>query len=134
MVVCADIGYEWGGNIYMIRIATKQAKSSTYYFRLGAVIVKGKRVLSTGHNSISHCRVNNFKNSRHAEMDAILKLLDKKEGLSSLAGSTLYVSRITKQGTGLAKPCKKCMNLALSVGVKEIVYTTDNNTTERIKL
>lgn len=67
-------------------------------------------------------------------MDAILKLLDKREGLSSLAGSTLYVSRITKQGTGLAKPCKKCTALALSVGVKEIIYTTDNNSVERLKL
>lgn len=118
----------------MIRLATKQANKSNYYFRLGAVIVKGHRVLSTGHNKIAHCKVNDFKNSRHAEMDAILKLIKAKDGLSSLAGSTLYVSRITKTGTGLAKPCKKCMKLALSVGVKAIIYTTDNNTTERIKL
>ena len=118
----------------MIRIATKQAHNSSYYFKLGAVIVKGKRVLSTGYNRISHCQVNNFKNSRHAEMDAILKLLHTKEGLSSLAGATLYVSRITKTGTGLAKPCSKCINLALSVGIKEVIFTTDSNTTERIKL
>jgi len=118
----------------MIRLATKHANNSTYYFRLGAVIVKGNRVLSTGHNSISHCSVNNFKNSRHAEMDAILKLIKKQGGLSSLAGSTLYVSRITKRGTGLAKPCIKCMDLARSVGVKEVIFTTDNNTTERLKL
>lgn len=96
--------------------------------------MKGNRVLSTGYNSISYCSANNFKNSRHAEMDAILKLIKKQDGLSSLAGSTLYVSRITKTGTGLAKPCSKCMNLALSVGVKEVIYTTDNNSTERLKL
>jgi deoxycytidylate deaminase len=118
----------------MIRLATKHASKSSYYFRLGAVIVKGNRVLSTGHNSISHCHVNDFKNSRHAEMDAILKLIKKQDGLSSLAGSTLYVSRITKTGVGLAKPCIKCLNLARSVGVKEVIYTTDNNTTERLKL
>jgi deoxycytidylate deaminase len=118
----------------MMRLATKHANRSSYYFRLGAVIVKGNRVLSCGHNSISHCSVNDFKNSRHAEMDAILKLIKQQGGLSSIAGSTLYVSRITKTGTGMAKPCIKCTNLARSVGVKEVVYTTDNNTTERFKL
>ncbi len=111
----------------MIRIAKKQASKSVYIYRLGAVIVKGHRVLSTGHNSITHCSVNNFKNSRHAEMDAIIKLMKTREGLSSLAGSSLYVTRITQTGrTAMARPCKKCLDLALSVGVKEIIYTTDN--------
>ncbi len=113
----------------MIRIATKSANKSTYNYRLGCVITKGKRVLATGYNSISYCSVNNFKNSRHAEMDAILKVLHKPNGLSSLAGATLYVSRITQAGrTALAKPCVKCMGLIHSVGIKSIVYTTPNGT------
>ena len=112
----------------MIRIAKKQANNSTYIYKLGAVITKGQRVLSTGFNSISHCSVNNFKNSRHAEMDAILKLMRTPNGLSSLAGSTLYVSRITKTGLGLAKPCLRCMELIRAVGITEIIYTTANGT------
>jgi len=27
----------------------------------------------------------------------------------------------------MAKPCKKCMDLIRSVGIKEVIYTTDNN-------
>lgn len=119
----------------MIRLAKKEAEKSIFYFRLGCIITKGKRVISTGHNSIRYCKANSFKNSRHAEMDAILKLLNKDKGLSHLAGATIYITRITPQGkTALAKPCKKCMALIQSVGIKTIIYTTDNSNTERIKL
>ena len=115
----------------MLRIANKQATKSDYIYRLGAVIVKGKRVLATGYNSISYCSVNSFKNSRHAEMDVILKLMHKPNGLSSLAGSTLYVTRITNTGrSAMARPCDKCMKLIQSVGIKEIIYTTPNGTSK----
>lgn len=119
----------------MIRLAKKEAAKSSFYFRLGCIITKGNRVISTGHNSIGHCKLNDFKNSRHAEMDAVLKVLGRDKGLSQLAGTTVYVTRITPNGnTALAKPCKKCMSLLISVGVKEIIYTTDNKHHERIKL
>jgi deoxycytidylate deaminase len=117
----------------MIRLATRQALRSSYIYKLGAILTKGKRVLAVGYNSISHCQANDFKNSRHAEMDVILKLMNTPNGLEQLAHSTLYVSRITKTGVGLAKPCVKCMDLARSVGVKEVIYTTDNGV-ERVKL
>ena len=118
----------------MMRLANKAAHNSNYFYKLGAVIVKGNRVIGIGYNKIGHCKINSFPNSRHAEMDVILKVLRKEDGLSSLAGSTLYVSRITTHGTAMAKPCVKCMKLARSVGVKEVIYTTDNNLTERLKL
>jgi len=111
----------------MIRLANKEANKSTFYYKLGAIIVKGNRVLATGHNSIAHCKLNDFKNSRHAEMDAILHILKNRNGLSLLAGSTIYVSRITKGGeTALAKPCSKCMSLIKSVGIKRIIYTKNS--------
>lgn len=113
----------------MIRIANKHAAKSDYYFRLGCVITKGKRVLSTGHNSIRYCEANVYKNSRHAEMDAILKLIHKPNGLSSLAGATIYVSRVTRAGKpAMARPCGRCMDLILSVGIKEVIYTSSSGT------
>lgn len=119
----------------MIRLAKRAARLSTFYFKLGCVITKGNRVLSTGHNSIGFCELNDFNNSKHAEMDAVLKLLRKHNGLSSLNNSSVFVTRINASGnTALAKPCSKCMSLLISVGVKEVIYTTDNNQTERIKL
>lgn len=118
-----------------LRQATASAKKSEYLYRLGAVVVKGHNVLSTGYNSVNtHTKVNNFPSSRHAEMDAILKVLKQHNGLQKLAGAKLYVTRITKSGTtALAKPCKKCLQLAKSVGIKKIYYTTENST-ETLKL
>ena len=112
----------------MIRLANKQAARSTYIYRLGAVITKGNRVLSTGYNRLAYCPLNKYKVSKHAEMDAVLKLMRRNNGLSSLAGSTLYVSRITKTGVGLAKPCLRCMELIRAVGISEVIYTTANGT------
>lgn len=118
----------------MIRLAKKEASKSTYSYRLGAVITKGHRVLATGYNQISYCPLNSFKNSRHAEMHAILKLLKRPNGLSLLAGASLYITRLNNQGkTAMAKPCKKCMELIISVGIKDIFYTTGESV-ERIKL
>ena len=75
-----------------------------------------------------------FGQSRHAEMDAIIKLLDKYDGLSSLAGASLYVTRITNTNkTSMAKPCPRCMELIQSVGIKQIIFTTHTGV-ERIKL
>ena len=68
------------------------------------------------------------------EIDAILKLINHKEGISSHAGSTMYISHITKSGVGLARPCVRCMELARSVGIKEIIYTSNNSNSIREKL
>ena len=67
-------------------------------------------------------------------MDAILKLLRKGDGLSSLSGATIHVSRVNLNGNpALAKPCNKCLDLIKSVGIKKIIFTTDSGT-EEIKL
>lgn len=57
------------------RIAEKQAKKSTFEkHKLGATIVKGHRVLSTGYNEIKYSGITRFS-TVHAEEAAILKLL-----------------------------------------------------------
>ncbi len=109
----------------MIRLALKQAKESNYLYKLGVVITKGHRVLSTGYNKIAHCDLNIYKDSRHAEMHAIQKVLRQPDGLRKLANAIIYVTRITKSGTGMARPCSRCMELIKSVGIKTIIYTTD---------
>lgn len=117
-----------------IRLANKNALKSTFgQHRLGAVIVKGGRVLSTGYNQR---RPSSFLKQKtlHAEEHAILKLL-KTNQLHRLSNSILYVSRYTRGGNvGLAKPCSRCIELCRAVGIRCVHYTTDNNTTEMIKL
>lgn len=116
------------------RIASKEAvKSQHRQHKVGAVIVKGSRILSTGFNQLRPSGVLRTR-TLHAEAAAILKLL--KEGkLSTLAGSEIYVTRFTRGGAvSLARPCNHCWDLCRSVGITRVHYTNvdGGNVTETI--
>ncbi len=121
----------------MISIATKQANKSCYRYKVGAIIVKGGRLLATGYNVVGKTNPNHqtFPESVHAEEAAILSRIKTKDGLASLQGATIYVSRVTSKGSpGLAKPCINCERLIRAVGIKKVVYTTNDGQTEVYKL
>lgn len=124
----------------MLRLASKKAKNSSFErARMGAVIAKNGRVLSIGNNAVRYyknpkglkvSRV--WEDSLHAEQAAILKLLNARRQ-DELIGSTIFVSRVRKNGNpGLAKPCAICSELIRAVGIKKVVYTTDNGTEEYV--
>jgi len=116
------------------RIAEKQAMKSTFMkHRVGAVIMKGNRVLSTGFNSIRYSSISKQATS-HAEAAAIVRLL--KEGrMVDLAGSVLYVTRFTKSGViSCARPCDNCLRLIRSVGIAKVFYTDFDGQTQEMKL
>jgi deoxycytidylate deaminase len=101
--------------------------------RVGAVIVKGNRVLSTGYNELTYSKFIG-KPSVHAEERAVVKLL-KEHRLSDLAGSTIYVSRFTKSGKlGVSRPCCRCSDLLRSVGVVRAFYTEDGGLVGEMRL
>lgn len=107
-----------------IHRATKEAKRSTFKFRVGAVIVKSGRVVSTGFNVVNARNPSREYPTIHAEERAILALL-KSHRLNQLAGAKIYVSRILSSGnTALSFPCNHCLSLIKSVGIKEVIYTT----------
>ena len=116
------------------RVASKEAKKSCHkQHRLGAVVVKGGRILATGFNELRPSSVTKTP-TLHAEASAILKLL-KKRKLHDLFGSSVYVARYTKGGKiGMARPCAHCYQLLQSVGVRDIYYTNDIGTTSYEKL
>lgn len=110
------------------KFARKLAAQSEFSrARIGAVITKGGRVLSTGINERKYTKRNGRSwPSIHAEEAAILKILKEPNGQRKLIGATIYVSRIKKDGTpGLAKPCKDCQALINAVGIKRVFYTED---------
>lgn len=118
----------------MFRTAAKQALFGEHkQHRVGAVIVKGGAVLSTGFNQLRYTKQFR-KPTLHAEADAILKLLkDHRQHL--LVGSEIFVQRFTRGGrSGLARPCPDCYSLIRSVGIKAIHYTNDEGTTSSIKV
>lgn len=118
----------------MIRIAKKQAKKSAFLkHRVGAVIVKGNRVISTGYNEIRYSHYLD-KPTVHAEEAAVIKVLNRL-GQHDLVGARIYVSRYTKAGhIGIAAPCSRCRTLLRSVGISSAVYTTDSGGVEEMKL
>ena len=102
--------------------------------RVGCVIEKDGRILSTGYNGappkMPHCddegcliENNHCVRTVHAEANAIA--FAAKHGIS-LDGATLYV---TGYNGGC---CPTCHKLAQSAGIKEIVYESKNDWTGKI--
>lgn len=110
-------------------MASRQAlKSDFEQHRVGAVIVKGSRILATGFNSRRYAKLIGT-NTLHAEASAVLKLL-KQRRLHDLVGAEIYVTRYTKGGAvGMARPCLHCYALIRGVGISKVHYTTDYGTT-----
>ena len=118
-----------------IQLAAKQAFKSLFYrARIGAVVEKSGRILAVGHNIVgkSTSLFPHRWNSIHAEQKAIMYLLKEHNGLSLLRGSTLYVTRILRNGNfANAKPCPICEELIANCGIKRVIYTISNTETEQ---
>jgi len=116
------------------RIAEKEARKSPHnQHKLGAVITKGGRILSTGYNELRPSKIIGTP-TLHAEASAILKLL-KSRRMGDLVGATLFVTRFTRGGAvGLARPCSKCMDLINSCGIRRVIYSIHGNETGELLL
>jgi dCMP deaminase len=118
---------------YFLRITREVAKRSTCLRRkVGAVIVRDKRILATGYNGaprgLPHCEEvgclreqqgvpsgerHELCRGLHAEQNAFLQAASF--GVSS-EGSTLYTT---------VYPCSLCAKMAVNAGVRRIVTTGD---------
>lgn len=115
---------------YFLEIANVAKKRSTCLRRqVGAVIVKEKRILSTGYNGtptgITHCEKvgclrdklgipsgerHELCRGSHAEQNAIVNAANFGVGLN---GSTIYVN---------TQPCILCTKMIINAGIVRIVY------------
>jgi len=119
------------------RLAKKEAERSDYKLKVGAVVIKGGSVLSTGFNSVRHCAIGSskfttWKESLHAERAALSKM--NKEDIS---GCTVYIYRIhgLTGKPAFSKPCTQCAFMMRELGVKKVLYThPDYPYFEEIKL
>ena len=87
---------------------------------MGAVIVKGSRILGMGVNSSkTHPKSNGRFKTVHAEHQAIISC-----GLADLNNAVIYVYRETKdKHPAMAKPCDACSSLLKSLGIKKVFYS-----------
>nr|HID57906.1 cytidine deaminase [Desulfobacterales bacterium] len=115
---------------YFMEIATLISKRSTCLRRkVGAILVKDKRILATGYNGaptgLRHCldigclrekeKISSGERHElcrglHAEQNAIIQAA--LHGVS-IKGSTLYCTNL---------PCSICTKMLINAGVKKIVY------------
>ncbi len=120
-----------GWDEYFLKMAELAAQRSTCLRRkVGAVLVKDKRILATGYNGapsgITHCDVTGCLRERlkvpsgqrhelcrglHAEQNVIIQAA--LHGVS-VRGSTLYITNA---------PCSICAKMIINAGIKEIIYT-----------
>lgn len=135
MSIGADMCEMTGKNKRYFELAKRTAQKSGFRTRHGAVLVKGGSVINVSTNSDDYCSFGmRFRNEPgkatiHAEIGVILGL-DR----SVTEGSTIYVARINKKGEyRMSKPCPMCQAALKHVGVKRVIYTTDNSV-EKCKL
>ena len=115
---------------YFMKIAEDVATRSTCIRRqVGAVIVKDKRILTTGYNGvpsgISHCNEQNCLRTKlnipsgeraelcrglHAEQNAIIQAA--YYGIS-VKDAKIYVTH---------KPCSICTKMLINSGIKDFIY------------
>ncbi len=103
-----------------VAVAHAEALKSVETFRLGAVLVHRRAVVSRGHNrNINSCGLASI----HAEMDAVWKA---RQLLLGRAAVHLVVVRVLRDNitTACSKPCPACTAALARAGVSKVTYTT----------
>ncbi len=120
-------------DVYFMRIALLvRERSSCFHRKVGAVIVKRNRILSTGYNQppsgFPHCDqigcirddlgIKSGENQEvcyalHAEQNALMQAA--RFGIAT-EDATIYVTH---------KPCSVCARLIINAGIKRVVYLED---------
>lgn len=107
------------------RAAKKESEKSEYKLQVGAVVIKGGSLISSGYNEVRYCSVGSikytkFKESLHAERSALSKM--NKEDVS---GCSIYIYRegVTTKKPAMSKPCPQCFHMIKELGIKKIYFT-----------
>jgi deoxycytidylate deaminase len=116
-----------------VNLAIDQAKLGDHKHRCGAIIFKGDRIISTGHNSILksvrklHPKFYHWPGSIHAEVAAI------SHARRNLKGMDILVVRINRVDKLMyAKPCVNCMKYIEYVGIDKVYYSTNDGIIEEL--
>ena len=110
----------------IIKLCLLESEKSNHRFKIGAVVFKGNRILSSGHNEIRSSNIPNkhklYNNSVHAEQAALLGT-----DWNKLKGCSILVMRCSKTKGSLsnAKPCPLCQKLLAHIGIRNIYYSNE---------
>lgn len=109
--------------ISVMEIAKKEALRSTMHYKHGAVIYRGKEIISVGHNYDFGQTTLHGKYSVHAEVDAIMNATKAKKDIK---GATMVVIRIAWKRHNKyvnSKPCNNCTNYIIKNEIGTVFYS-----------
>lgn len=129
----------------MLKIAREIASTSDFKnFHIGCVIAYKKHVVAVGVNSHKTHSVQKrynkkyrvfaktnkpIRDSLHAEIDCITKIAYSQLIDIDWKKASIYIYRICRGKPlkmGMARPCPSCMNAIIDLGIRRVVYSTDN--------
>lgn len=108
-------------------LARNESICSDHRTKMGAVLTRRGIVINTGRNSASktHPEARGHTQYVHAELAAVIGI-DR----SLIAGGTMWVYRTHRDNSlALAKPCRNCMEVLRMVGIRMVIYTTEEGFT-----
>ena len=94
---------------FAIKLATNRSTHAT--FKHGAVLIKGKEVVSFGFNNQRH----------HAEVKAILGCMR----MSNKRYMRKCILLVVRHNMGNSKQCARCLKMIRDCGIKKIYYSCD---------
>ena len=119
-----------GGKMRYFKAAHTEATKSTDSFRVGATLVRGGEIISSGFNQgyKTHPLQAEMYPERdykgvHAEVNAVSRLRPYDIG-----SGRLYVVRICLDGTyAISRPCGPCQDFLRGKGVKKVYFIHDSD-------
>jgi hypothetical protein len=93
------------------------ARRSRHHQKMAATAVQGGRVIIGSVNSLRN-------HPRHVTWEACSRHAEAGLTRADIEGATIYVARLKRDGTpGLARPCRRCMELLTAAGARQVVWT-----------
>ncbi|MFJ8589654.1 hypothetical protein ACIRD2_34305 [Streptomyces sp. NPDC093595] len=103
----------------LIDLAVRQALRSQCKFKLGAVLVAGRRVLAGGPNRKRNSPLVDYRHATFHAEEVVLRRVH------NAAGTVMYVARINAQGASMmARPCNRCQRELEAAKVTRVYFTT----------
>lgn len=99
-----------------LNIADTARRNSPMRTKVGAVLVRGSRIIKTGYNTPGKSKIIGAW-SRHAEIQATINV--------NAEGSRLYIVRKSTclSVPSIARPCKLCREWLQYINVNEVIYS-----------
>ena len=124
--------------------AANMAIKSELNFRHGSVLISSNRILAGGYNQSRSKYGNQCSCCLHAEVSCLHNFvknvchepfngkIKNKKWQRVLSRATIYVVRIPRVSNNLdylnySKPCSDCMNILKLYGVKNVIYSDNDN-------